>query len=118
MFSARVRRDTGRFLGMAAVVDTLVAATPEERILSRSARSESGKRDDPIRTFPIQLRNETLAKLKMLAASIRRQTGAVTTMSAIVRPLVDWLDGVAIDTSAINSLADLEVFLARRLRDE
>lgn len=134
-FCARVRRDSGRFLGTASVIDTLVAALPAERILASAARSEADiekslaargrssarrkdSREDPLRTFPIQLRNESLAALKMLSAAIRRQSGAVVTMSAIVRPLVDWFAGVEIDTSAIGSLADLDVVLDRLLRVE
>ena len=134
-FCACVRRDSGRFLGAASVVDTLVAALPAKRILASAVRSEAdiGKslpvrgrplsrkkdsRDDPLRTFPIQLRNESLASLKMLSAAIRRQSGAVITMSAIVRPLVDWFAGVEIDTAAIGALADLDVVLEQLLRDE
>jgi len=117
-FCAKVRRDSGRFLGTAAVVDTLVAVLPAARILSRSSQSEPDTRDDPLRTFPVQLRNESLATLKMLSAAIGRETGAVMTMSAIARPLVDWFAGVEIDTSAIGSLEDLEALLRRLSSDE
>jgi hypothetical protein len=54
----------------------------------------------------------------MLSAAIRRETGAVATMSSIVRPLVDWFARAEIDTSAIGSLADLGDLLRRRLSDE
>jgi hypothetical protein len=122
-FCARVRRDSGRFLGTAAVVDTLVTVLPAARTLPASTRSqkriaEGLSHDDPLRTFPIQLHNESLATLKMLSAAIRRETGAVVNMSAIVRPLVDWFAGMDIDTSAIGSLKDLEVLLRRRSCDK
>jgi len=117
-FCARVRRDSGRFLGTAAVVDLLIAVLPAERIFSGSPRSAADAPADPLRTFPIQLHNESVAALKMLSAAIRRETGAVASMSSIVRPLVDWFAPAEIDTSAIGSLADLGDLLRRRLSDE
>lgn len=74
--------------------------------------------DDAVRSVGVHLRSESVAELKVLSAMIRRESGAVLTMSAIVRALIDWFAGGVIDARGIRNRADLAIHLGKRLRGE